>query len=198
MNYNADKFRMALAEESDFPLSDSIYNYIVENSDLLFFQKGEAVVDIGCVNPDIYIICDGIIRGYTINGDAEANLYFGFEGTFVASMQGLSAGEPAIIRVEACCATTAIRIRKSTFDLMMAESNDFSRWVAGVFMRRAYFEEVKAKVMSGDARWRYEWLARCRPELFEHVPLKAIASYLKMTEVHISRIRKKIAKRDKS
>lgn len=197
MNYDADRFRAALAEESDFPLSDDIYNYIVENSDVLLFQKGEPVVDIGRVNTDVYMVCDGIIRGYIINGDSEANFYFGLEGTFVASMQGLSGGAPAIIRVEACCPTTMMRIRKSTFDRMMAESNDFSRWVAGVFMRRAYFDEVKAKMMSGDARWRYEWLARCRPELFEHVPLKAIASYLNMTEVHISRIRKKIAKQGK-
>lgn len=34
-----------------------------------------------------------------------------------------------------------------------------------------------------------------KPELFDNVPLKAIASYLKMTEVHVSRIRKSIVKR---
>lgn len=197
MDYDVDRFRAALSEESDFPLSDMIFDYIVGNAELLLFQKGEPVVDIGKVNPDVYIVCDGIIRGYCINGDSEANFYFGLEGTFVASMQGLSAGQPAIIRVEACCPTTMMRIRKAVFDRMMAESNDFARWVAGVFMRRAFFDEMKAKMMSGDARWRYEWLERCRPELFEHVPLKAIASYLNMTEVHISRIRKKIAKREK-
>ena len=47
------------------------------------------------------------------------------------------------------------------------------------------------------ARWIYEWLARCRPELFGNVPLKAIASCLKMTEVHVCRIRKMIVKGEK-
>ena len=79
----------------------------------------------------------------------------------------------------------------------MAESSEFCRWVAGVFTRRCCYGELKDKVMSGDAKWRYEWLERCRPELFENVPLKAIASYLKMTEVHVSRIRKKILQEKK-
>lgn len=61
-------------------------------------------------------------------------------------------------------------------------------------MRMSYYNELKGKIMNGDARWRYEWLEKCRPELYDAVPLKAIASYLKMTEVHVSRVRKKILK----
>lgn len=198
ITYDEGRFRAALAEESDYPLTGAIYDYIVANSELMLFQKGEPVIDIGQINPDVYIVCDGIIRGYVVNGDVETNFYFGLEGTFVTSMQGFSAGAPAIIKIEACCPTTVLRIRKSTFDLMLDHSNDFLRWVAGVFTRRSYFDEMRKKIMSGDAKWRYEWLERCRPELFEHVPLKAIASYLSMTEVHISRIRKMIAKQGKT
>ena len=107
-------------------------------------------------------------------------------------MQSFSQGAPSIICVEACCQTTVLRLRKADVERLMDESSEFCRWIAGVFTRRSCYDELKAKVMNGDARWRYEWLERCRPELFEHVPLKAIASYLKMTEVHVSRIRKQI------
>lgn len=61
-------------------------------------------------------------------------------------------------------------------------------------MKCSFQTEVKGKIMNGDARWRYEWLEKCRPELFDAVPLKAIASYLRMTEVHVSRIRNRILK----
>lgn len=187
------KFRIALGEESDFPLTDSLYDYITDNSTEVCYGKGEAVVDIDNIDRDVYIVKDGIVRGYMTHDGVETNVYFGMEGTLLSSMQGFSMGQPAIIRIEACCNTTMLRLRKSTFDRMMEESNEFCRWVAGVFTRRSCYDELKAKVMNGDARWRYEWLERCRPELFDNVPLKAIASYLKMTEVHVSRIRKKIA-----
>lgn len=192
-----DDFRTALTEESDFPLTDDIYGIITDNAETQVYRKGETIVDIGDVDSDVYIIHDGVVRGYMITDGAEVNIYFGMTGTLLTSMQGYSLGEPSIICIEVCCPTTVLRIRKPVFDRLMAESNDFCRWVCGVFTRRSCADEVKAKIMNGDARWRYEWLERCRPEIFENVPLKAIASYLKMTEVHISRIRKRIIKNGK-
>lgn len=190
-------FKTVLGEESDFPMSDHIYNTITENAELLTFRKGETLVDIGSIDPDIYIIKQGIVRGYMVNDGVEMNIYFGMDGTLLASMQGYSLSRPSIICIEVCCPTTVLRIRKAVFDRLMEESNEFCRWVCGVFTRRSCFDELKAKVMNGNAKWRYEWLEKCRPELFDNVPLKAIASYLKMTEVHVSRIRKEIAKRGK-
>lgn len=178
-------------------MSDHIYNIITENAELLTFRKGETLVDIGSLDPDIYIIKQGIVRGYMVNDGVEMNIYFGMDGTLLASMQGYSLSRPSIICIEVCCPTTVLRIRKAVFDRLMEESNEFCRWVCGVFSRRSCFDELKAKVMNGNAKWRYEWLEKCRPELFDNVPLKAIASYLKMTEVHVSRIRKEIAKRGK-
>ena len=188
------KFRAALAEESDFPLSDELYDYITAHAEARNYTKGEAIVEEGVVDPDIYIVKEGVIRGYMTHEGTETNIYFGMEGTVLASMQGFSLGQAAIIRFEACCKVTMLRITKSDFYRMMEESHEFCRWFAGMFTRRSCYDELKAKVMNGDARWRYEWLERCRPELFDNVPLKAIASYLKMTEVHVSRIRKSIVK----
>lgn len=185
-------FREVLAEESDFPLTDSVYDLIVDAADEVSYGKREAIIVTGVVDPDVYIIKDGIVRGYILSQGVENNIYFGLEGTLLASMQSFSQGAPSIICVEACCQTTVLRLRKADVESLMDESSEFCRWIAGVFTRRSCYDELKAKVMNGDARWRYEWLERCRPELFDHVPLKAIASYLKMTEVHVSRIRKQI------
>lgn len=192
-----DRFRHALGEESDFPLTDGLYDYIVAHASEMAFDKGCPIVDFDSNDPDLYIIVRGIVRGYMLDKGVETNAYFGLDGTLVASMQSFSTGAPSIMRIEACCHTEALRLRKTDVDVMMSESIDFARWLAGVFTRRSCYAELKAKMMNGDARWRYEWLAKCRPELFDNVPLKAIASYLNMTEVHVSRIRKKIAKGEK-
>lgn len=188
------KFRQALGEESDFPLSDALYAYILDNSTVKSYSKGEAIINIGVVDPDVYIIKEGFVRGYILEDGIETNLYFGSEGTFLTTMHSFWAGAPSILCIEACCPSTLLRISKSSFDRMMDESKDFCRWVAGIFMKCSFQTEVKGRIMNGDARWRYEWLEKCRPELFDAVPLKAIASYLRMTEVHVSRIRNRILK----
>ncbi len=192
MDYQPLDFRTELEKESDHPLNDKLFNIIEENSSLLRFAKGEAVVDFGDINRDIFIIKEGIVRGYMHCQDDETNIYFGMTGTLFCSMHGFSLSQPSIIRIEACCPTEVLRLRKENVDRLMLENNEFCRWMAGVFSRRSLFEEIKAKVMNGDANWRYSWLEKCRPELFENVPLKVIASYLKMTVVHISRIRRSI------
>ena len=107
-------FRNALKEESDFPLTDNIFRHITENSDVHKFMRGEAIIDFGDVNQDIYLIKEGIVRGYMLNEGVETNLYFGMEGTLVTSMQSYSTNSQAIIRIECCSPTTTLHIRNPT------------------------------------------------------------------------------------
>lgn len=189
-----EKFINALKEESNFPLSDDLLDYIYSHCNEVSFDKGESIIEIGKCDPDIYIIKTGIVRGYIHENGEETNLYFGMEGTMLTSMASFWDNKPSIICIESCSPTTLLHISKSSIDKMMEESHEFTLWIAGIFMKMCYFSELKGKIMNGDAKWRYEWLERCRPELFEAVPLKAIASYLKMSPVHVSRIRNKILK----
>ncbi len=194
MEYKPLDFREELGKESDSPLDDHLFKLIVDNSRLLEYSKGEAIVDFGEIDQDLYIIREGIVRGYMHGQYDEVNIFFGMTGTLLCSMHGFSLGEPSKIRIEACCPTQVIKMTKATTESLMKDHNDFCLWMAGVFSRRCLFTEIKAHVMNGDASWRYRWLEKCRPELFENVPLKVIASYLNMTEVHISRVRSRILK----
>lgn len=96
----SDKFRKAFSEESDYPLTDDLLGYILDHSSMVKVEKGCPIIDFGDTNPDIYIIYEGIARGYMQEDGVETNLYFGMEGTFVASMQPFWDGSPSIIRIE--------------------------------------------------------------------------------------------------
>lgn len=195
---NGSAFREALSEESDYLLTDEIFNMIVGHSDPISFKRGDAIIDIGETDPDIYIIKEGVVRGYMLQDGTENNISFGLSGTFVTSMHYFSRNEPSILRIEACSRVTVLRMKKEVFDSLVEQHARFAMWVAGVFSRRNYYAELKAHIMSGDALWRYKWLKNCRPELLKNVPKKAIASYLGMSEIHLSRITKSINFEEKS
>ena len=60
------------------------------------------------------------------------------------------------------------------------------------------FASLKTRVLSmitETAEARYEALLKGNPEIFQHVPLKHIASYLGITDTSLSRIRKGYSKR---
>lgn len=186
------EFRQMLSEESDHPLSDPIFDAIVENSDTRTYARREAIIDIGQTDPDVYIITEGVVRGYMLSDGVEQNKFFGLPGTLITSMYCFSMNEASVLRIEACCPTRVLHLSRQTFTELQRADVDFAMWVTGVFSRREYFAEKKSKIMSGDARWRYTWLKNCRPELLKYVSNKAIASYLGITEVHLSRIRRTI------
>ena len=50
------------------------------------------------------------------------------------------------------------------------------------------------EMVSQKAETRYLNLIKQKPEIFQHVPLKIIASYLGITDSSLSRIRKEISK----
>lgn len=194
MRMENNKFKEYLGEESDYPLTDDIYDEIIEKSELLFFNKGDAIIDIGIVDPDFYFIRKGVVRGYLFHDGEEKNICFGLSGTFFNSMHSFSAGKPSILRIEACTPTEVYRYSKSEFLKAESKASDVYKFIMGAFTLRAYFSELKAHIMAGDSKWRYEWLRQTRPELLENVPLKAIASYLGMSVIHISRVRKELAR----
>jgi CRP-like cAMP-binding protein len=60
------------------------------------------------------------------------------------------------------------------------------------------FAELKIRTLSmitETAEERYETLLKTNPEIFQHAPLKNIASYLGITDTSLSRIRKELSKK---
>jgi CRP-like cAMP-binding protein len=60
------------------------------------------------------------------------------------------------------------------------------------------FAELKTRMLAmitETAEERYAMLLRTNPEIFQHAPLKHIASYLGVTDTSLSRIRKEFAKK---
>lgn len=185
-------FKTELSQESDYPLSDELFNMIMSEAHKKEYDKGELIISAGAIVPDIFIIQDGVVMGYLNVQGVEKILYFGLCGTLLTSMHSFSCHKPSVMNIEACSKVTVLCIPKYRFNSLMNTSIEFCRWIAGVFSRRCYFQEVKSNIMSGDSKWRYKWLKKCRPELIQNVLQKHIASYLGITEVHLSRIRKNL------
>ena len=188
-------FKDALQEESTYPATENIYNFIINAGKRIVLKKNDVLIGYDEINSDVYFILDGIIRGTIINGDGiERTVGFGLCGTMIYSAQCYSIGQPSITCFSACCPTTLLRIRKSEFDKHIAEDHEFCRWILGMFSLTIHYKEMRNEGLNGDALFKYKWLNEKRPEIIRNVSDKIIASYLNITEVHLSRIKNKILK----
>ena len=190
-----NKFREALRDESIYPTTERIVDYIVNTGERIQLKKYECLIEYNETNDNIYFIIDGIIRRAVINGKGvERTDGFGLCGTMVYSPQCYVLGRPSTVRISTCCETTLLKISKTEFNRHIDEDIEFCKWMLGMFGLTVCYREMRSDGFNGDAAERYKWLKEDRPEIIENVPDKIIASYLNITEVHLSRIKAKLLK----
>lgn len=155
-------------------------------------RKGGTVIDEGRVNPDIYIVADGIFSYNYLNGTDERCHAFALPGAMMWSAYSYYAREPAVYTYQACCDSVVYHCRVRDFDDLIKDSHEFAQWMLCYTQCQLYYFEKKNSLINGDAPERFKSMLRNRPEIFEKVSKKAIASYLGITQQYLSVLLKKM------
>ena len=159
----------------------------------ILLKRKDIIIKSGEINPNIYILQDGIVRNCYFNGLNEITIGFGLPGTMIIDMHSYYKRKPAFYQVDACCKSSVLKFTRCFFDKMLAESHEFALWVLSMQMSQLYLYEMKNSIIVGDAREKLELMIKNRPEIIKKVPLGIIASYLGITQSYLSRLRKQIS-----
>lgn len=174
-------------------IDEATLDRFIDAGEIRKYAQGEAITAEGDMDPDVYILMEGILRSWHWDGDVEKTAYFGMPGTLCISYHSYLMGVPSPSWHEACCSSTVFRISKRDFDGFRDTSHCFTKWLLSNAQFQLYFFEVKWNVIQGTARQRYESLMRNRPEIFRNVQLKTIASYLGVTPQYLSKLRRSLS-----
>lgn len=144
----------------------------------------------------IYLLLSGTMRCYiTSESGKEHNKNFFFPFSFAGSLTALIKKEPAKIVYETL---SECKFYEIDFNQLMelakndnAISNLYSRLLEQVFI---IYEKRQLELISMDASQRYQKLKEDIPNIDKLIPQYHIASYLSITPVQLSRIRKRLKK----
>ncbi|MEO0558262.1 MAG: Crp/Fnr family transcriptional regulator [Bacteroidota bacterium] len=158
-------------------------------------EAGEALALPGDDRHDILFVAEGLLRFYYPGSDGrETNKAFVVEGEFAGAVASAQLGVPLLYGIEALEATTVLASSYRAFSELMDADPAFERLgrkLAETILAR---KERKARdLMLKSASERYADLLETRPDLVQRVPLYHLASYLGMTDVHLSRVRRELA-----
>lgn len=193
--YKLGKFREALNGESIYLPSKKIGDWIISTGKRMSLKKYDTLIGYNDINGDVYFILDGIIRQYTVSDKGtERTEGFGICGSMIVSTQCHTLGKPSLVHLQACSDMELLRIRKEDFLRHLKDDHEFCLWVYGMTELTLCYREMRSHGFTGDAADRYRWLKKERPEIIKEVPAKFIASYLNITEVHLSRIKRALLK----
>ena len=158
-------------------------------------KEKEHLIEAGDIACDVYFFVDGIFRVYYIdqNGN-EVNQQFYQAGEVLAPVFSLTTHEPSPFYLQAL---TDCRVLVADYQQLINTGKDNVAWLTAenailksVFLKTARRE---AQMLLGGAEQRYRWFLKENPELAEQLPLYQIASYLNVTPVSLSRLRKSLA-----
>ena len=168
-----------------------LINLFEEKNNKKVLEKGNFLIQEGQIETNIYYIKKGAVRVFHLTDAEEQTIRFGYDGSIINSLSSFIQESPSEFYIDA--------VRKST--VLVLSKNDLTELVnVTVENTKAYntFLEVvitqqierELDLLTISPSQRLERVLKRSPNLFQQVPLKYIASYLRMTPETLSRVRK--------
>lgn len=176
------------------PLSDQAWSAAESLFDIRDYAANEHLIHAGKRVSQIYFLLSGITRFYYLAADGkEFNKSFSGPGHAVSSILSLVTGKPSPFYVQAITPTQLLTLN---YEDMLTLCRHHQEWVA---LRTCLLEQLAIKKEQREADFlllsateRYQKFLQEFAHLAENIPNFHIASYIGITEVALSRIRKQL------
>lgn len=156
-------------------------------------KKGELLIREGALSPDAYFLVSGVFRGYffDVNGKEITDCLAYRSGTPL--MACLQFNELSCINVMALSNGGYLAIRLEHLMPMMKKYQELLELYNKFLIQSlTYHWKMKTMLYQYTAMQRYQWFCETYPGLFDLVGGKYVASFLNMTPVTLSRLRREL------
>jgi CRP-like cAMP-binding protein len=156
------------------------------------FKRQEILTKTNQVPNNIFFINEGILRVLiTDNKGVEHTIHFALENQFIADYASFILKKPSVQILQAIEEVEAVVIPRSAVEWGYQNLREGDR--LGRFIAEYYFIYQDNRIKNLYVRTpkeRYETIAEIFPNIHNRVPQHQIASYLGITSVHLSRLKK--------
>ena len=155
------------------------------------FVRGDFLLKEGEIERNIYFVEKGAVRVFLMNDAGEQTIRLGYKGYFINSFSSFMTEKPSALCVDIIRKTTIKIIPKSYVEELANENLENLQQYA-TFLELMIVQQLEREIdlLTPSFSERLERVLRRSPDLFKEIPLKYIASYLRMTPETLSRIRK--------
>ncbi|WP_321516573.1 Crp/Fnr family transcriptional regulator [Marinifilum fragile] len=177
-----------------YKLSKQSKNLIIHEFEEVRMKKGEVLIHESIRSPYLYFIEEGAVKNHYIDEKGNKKVvWFGFEGNICFSMN-------SYININYIHETTELledslfyRVKINHVKALFKDHCDWANW-GRCFMESVFINTIHEldEFKSLATKEKYMKLIENNQDVKERVPLKDIASYLGVSPVTISRLRKEL------
>jgi CRP/FNR family transcriptional regulator, anaerobic regulatory protein len=157
------------------------------------FARNAFLVSEGKVDQHIYFVESGAVRVFLQTEFEELTVRFGYSGSFITALSSFINGTPSEFYVQAIRATTVRVIAKAQF-LEFIEKDVRYLQLYNAILEGLVIQQLEREIdlLTQSPTERLQRVLARSPRVFQEIPSRYIASYLRMTPETLSRIRKVI------
>lgn len=155
-----------------------------------FLKRNEFLVERGQIETRLFFVIEGTMRIYFPNGADEICVGFAHPGNLICSYPSFIRQEPSDYLIQTLSKTSLTSITRSDF-YSLFDNHPLIERAWRMLEEEALMGKIEreTEMLTFSPEERYNRLIKRSPHIFQLIPRKYIASYLRMTPETLSRIR---------
>lgn len=157
----------------------------------IHLERNEYLKVKGSIDTSIYLVLNGSLRIFVIDEYEEQTIRFGYKNNLITALDSFLTEKPSEFYIQALKKTTVKAINKQKYTAFIESSVENKKiWVQ--ILERFVLQQMERErdILTSSPIERYKRVLKRSPQLFQEIPNKYIASYLRMTPETLSRIKK--------
>lgn len=157
----------------------------------LTVERNEFLKTGGSIDTNIYFVESGSLRIFVTDGQEERVIRFGYKDNIIVSLDSFLTEKPSDFYIQAIKKTVVKIISKKTFmNFVNSKPENLKLWAA--ILEDLVLQQIEREkdLLTHSPKERYQRVLKRSPKLFQEIPNKHIANYLRMTPETLSRLKK--------
>lgn len=152
--------------------------------------RNEFLKEKGTIDTNVYYVESGSLRIFVLDNQEEQIIRFGYEKNLVTALDSYLSEKPSDLYIQALKKTVVRVIPKNQIEEFLKENNNRLLWVKILEDLVLQQMEREIDILTTSPKERYHRVLKRSPQLFQQIPNKHIANYLRMTPETLSRLKK--------
>lgn len=164
-------------------------NQLVEKT--IEIERNGFLKTAGAIDTQIYLVEEGSLQVYIMDENEERTIRFGYQNNILVSLDSFLTEKPSEFVIRALKKTRVSIIPKKRFmNFINRDESGLKLWAA--ILEDLVIQQIEREkdLLIASPKERYERVLRRSPQLFQEIPNRHIANYLRMTPETLSRLKK--------
>jgi CRP-like cAMP-binding protein len=161
--------------------------------DTITLKRNDYLVSQGDISTKIYLVIDGSLRVFIEDDIEEHTIRFGYKNSIITALDSFLTETPTSFHIQAIKKCTLKVISKKAYDSLINSTKE-NQYLWKQMLEGFVYQQIEREIdlITDNPEKRFQRVFKRSTHVFQEIPQKYIASYLRMTPETLSRILKNL------